>query len=501
MDLLAARGILDSFLCKHVIGNSVFSRAIMKTMGRLLNSSAFPQPVMGPSGMKPHNTIPVATALRGRGVNSAAKVASPLERAEGDSLRKLAFRAGLGLLFVMVAVLPELLASILHINTYLLYIVAPPAIFGAVFTGGLGRTLQHRAGWMWVGFFCCMMISVPFSSWMGDSFGNLKGYAEFSLPLLFTIGGLTLNFREVRSTFYAIGAGGLIVISAARLFAAEDHGRIDMTSASGTIGNSNDLASHLILVLPFLLFIGMDRRRAAVIRYSMIVPAAYAFWIIFGTASRGAVIALVASFLFVLVRGSAKQRVAALAVGAILAVSIPFLIRGNAADRLASMVGGKHVEAEESEEARSYLLKQSLLYTVQHPIFGIGLRQFANYEGKVSLAAGKIGNWHQTHNSFTQVSSECGIPALIFFVLGIGSAFLSVNRTYRKARREGYPEIANACFCYLLSMVGYVVSIAFLSNAYRFYLPAMIGLAIALSTTAEREMSGGRLNQPVRAAG
>jgi O-antigen ligase len=334
---------------------------------------------------------------------------------------------------------------------------------------------------------------------MGDSVNGLKGYAEFSLPLMFTIAGLTLTFREVRSTFYAIAAGGIIVISAARWLATEESGRLNM--GMGSIGNSNDLASHLIFVLPFLLFIAMDRRRAAVIRYSMIVPAAYALWVIFGTASRGAMISLAASFLFVLFRGSGRQRVAALAVVAVLVVAIPVMLRGNAADRLASLVGGEHEEAKESEDARGYLLKQSLIYTLQHPLFGIGLGQFANYEGGTAVAAGKVGSWHETHNSFTEVSSECGIPALICFVLGIGSALFSVNRIYVRARREGYPEIATASFCYLLSMVGYTVSITFLSNAFRFYLPFLIGLAVALSAAAEREMAGGRRPEPVRAAG
>jgi len=473
----------------------------MNEMGRMLNTKAVPLPVSGPVGMQARNSGSVATALPGWGIGSAAKVASPLESAERDSFRKLAFRAGVGLLFVMVAVLPELLTTILHVNTYILYIVAPPAIFGAVFTGGLGRTLRHRPGQLWLGLFCCMMISVPFSSWVGDSVHALKSYAEFSFPLLFIIGGLTLNFREVRSTFYAIGAGGLIVIVAARFFATEASGRIDMEQASGMIGNSNDLASHLILVLPFLLFIAMDRRRAALIRYSMIVPALYAFWVILGTASRGAVIAMAVSFLFVLFRGSARQRMAALVVGAILVVAIPVLLRGNAADRLASLFGNDHEEAKESGEARSYLLKQSLIYTAQHPLFGIGLGQFPNYEGGHSVAEGKIGNWHETHNAFTEVSSECGIPAFIFFVLGIGSALSSVNRTYKKARLGGYAEIANASFCYLLSMVGYMVSITFLSNAFRFYLPAMIGLAIALSAAAEREMSASLRPGPVGAPG
>jgi putative inorganic carbon (HCO3(-)) transporter len=475
-------------------------------MGRLLNPQWRQGVGVGTSNVQPANVRPIrpgaaVAALPGLGIPRIEQAAIRVDNASGDSLRKLAFRAGLGMLFVMMAVLPELLASLLHTNTYLLYIVAPPAIFGAVFTGGLGRTLRHRPAQLWVGFFCFMALSVPFSTWKGDSVGALKGYAEFSLPLLFILAGLTVTFREVRSIFTTIGAAGLILITAAKFAATEDNGRLDMTSATGTIGNSNDLASHLVLVLPFLLFIALDRRRAAVIRFAMIPPAAYGLWLIFGTASRGAVIALAVSFVFVLFRAQAKQRIALIAVGLILAVAVPLMLRGNAADRLASMFGGQHEEALESQEARSYLLKQSLLYTMQYPLFGIGLAQFPNYEGRLSIEAGKVGNWHETHNSFTEVSSECGIPALIFFVLGIGSALFSVNRTYKKARQGGYSEIANACFCFLLSMVGFLVSITFLSNAYRFYLPAMIGLAIALTTTADREMSASQLPELVRAPG
>jgi O-antigen ligase len=298
-----------------------------------------------------------------------------------------------------------------------------------------------------------------------------------------------MTFSEAKAVFTTIGAAGVVIVSAASLFAKEQSGRVAMGSASGTIGNSNDLASHLIFVLPFILYIAMDRRRAFLIRVSMFVPAAYALRTILGTASRGALIALAGAFLFTVLWAPAKQRVAAIAIALLLGISAPIFLRGNAASRLESLFGGQHEEAQESEDSRSYLLKQSLIYTIQHPIAGIGLGQFPNYEGQQSINAGKVGNWHETHNSFTQVSSECGLPALVFFVLGIGGAFLSVNRTYRKARREGYPEIVNACFCYLLSMVGFMISITFLANAFRFYLPLMIGLSIALTATAKREMS------------
>ena len=174
-------------------------------------------------------------------------------------------------------------------------------------------------------------------------------------------------------------------------------------------------------------------------------------------------------------------------------LAIPILLSGtNALERLGSLFGGQTRRSEGIRDARDYLLRQSIIYTVKHPVFGIGMDQFPNYEGRMSIDAGVRGNWHETHNAVTQVSSELGVPAVIFFVMAIGTALASVNRIYGQARREGYTEIANASFCYLLSMAGYLTSIIFLSNAYRYYLPIMIGLAVALTINAQKVMSKGR---------
>jgi len=131
-------------------------------------------------------------------------------------------------------------------------------------------------------------------------------------------------------------------------------------------------------------------------------------------------------------------------------------------------------------------------------VFGVGPGEFDNFEGKTSRAHGSHGNWHQTHCAYTQVSSECGVPAFVFFTAGLGSAMLLVLRTYRKAKREGYEEIANGCFCYLLAMVGYLVALVFLAQAYTFKLPAMVGLAVTLSYAAMRQMKSGHDGQASR---
>jgi len=465
----------------------------------MLNSEAFQQPENARAGNNAARLPKTSAQTLRRPVphQPPFPVSGQLGQAPAAStnvLQRVGFLAGLATIFVKLTVLPELLATYLHVNTYLLWIVSPPALFAAFFTGGVGRTLKHKAGRMFLWFFIWMMLGLPFSSWVGGSVPEFRVYAQNSFVLMFVVGGLTLVWREVRATFLAIGAAGVFIIAAARFLALTgEDGRMQMGSASTTIGNENDLASHLIFVLPFVLYLALDQRINRAFRSLMMLPMAFGVFVIFATASRGGLISLFACFLFVLFRGSTKQRSAAVVIGGVLILAIPILLSGsNALNRLGSLFGGQDEEAKQSGDARNYLLRQSIIYTFKHPVFGIGMFQFPNYEGRMSIEAGVTGNWHETHNSLTQVSSECGVPAAIFFVVAIGSSMASVNRIYGQARREGYTEIANASFCYLLSMVGYLTSVFFLSNAYRSYLPIMIGLAIAITVSAQKEMSRNR---------
>jgi O-antigen ligase len=393
------------------------------------------------------------------------------------------------LFFVLFAVLPELVYYVTGSNTYLLYFFFPPAVIGAFITGGLRRTLRFRASWLWIAFFAWMILATPFSYWKGGSIARVYDYGRLSLPLLFVMGGLATNWKEIRAIFYTIASAACVNVLSARFFThINEGGRISLDS-SGTIGNSNDLAAHLLLVLPFLLYIVMDRKKLGVVRYALLVPIVYGIWVITGTASRGALIALIVMFLFVLLRATATQRVMAVVASVVMAAAMFLLLPGSTLNRLGTLIGQEHIEADESAESRGYLFKTSIKYTLQHPLFGIGPDQFSNYEGNEKVSNGEVGNWHATHCAWTQVSSECGIPALVFFILGIGSALLVVNKTWREARKQGYTEIANACFCYLMAMAGFLVAITFLANAYRFYLPAMIGLAISMRVAALQQMS------------
>ena len=434
---------------------------------------------------------------------AAAPVAFPSIRrfaaVQSNPLRKLALFSGLAFLFVELTVLHELAYYILGFNPYLLYLVAPPAILFGLFTGSLQRTFRHRAPFYWMAFYAWMILATPFSHWQGGSFNRVVD-GRMNLILLVVVGGLATNWKEIRAVFYMIAAAAVTNLLTARFFMDSTNGRISVGLTGFDIGNSNDLAAQLLLVLPFVLFIALGRKRNPLVRILLLAIIAYGMWIILGTASRGALIALAVVFVVLLWLGSMRQRVALLLGGSVIAAIMLVAMPEATLARLGALFGERHEEAEESEASRMYLFQKSLLYTIQFPIFGVGPDQFSNYEGGMSVAAGKTGVWHATHCSWTQVSSECGIPALIFYACGVGSALLLVMRTIQSARQQGHAEIANACLCYLLGMAGFLVAITFLANAYRFYVPAMISLAVSMTFAASEELStGGGADSPATA--
>ena len=452
-------------------------------MGRMLTTKALQPPANRPAASVP-NKAP-GLAVPGRPVAPEAPLNSPKQVRSGN----LAFYCGLVLVFTSFGVLTEALYFITGRNTYVIYVVSPAAILGALWSGGMLRTLQSRATWYWVGFSLWMLVSIPFSFWTGGSVNEFYNYVRVSLPLLFVVGGLATNWKELRTVFNTIAMAGLLSLLTTRWFGVEENGRVNLSANGSSIGNSNDLASHLIIILPFLLFVAMDRKRNPIVRFSMVLLMGYGASVILGTASRGGVIALSAVFLFVLLCAKMSQRILAVAIAGLLVAASFVLLPSATLNRLASLFGQENIEADQSKDARDYLFKTSVRYSLQHPIFGVGLGQFPNFEGSESRAKGEHGNWHATHCTWTEVSSECGIPALVFFVLAIGSAFFLVFRVWRQTRKRGLTELSNACFCYLIAMVGFLVDITFLANAYRFYLPAMIGLAISISFVAKQQLA------------
>jgi len=135
---------------------------------------------------------------------------------------------------------------------------------------------------------------------------------------------------------------------------------------------------------------------------------------------------------------------------------------------------------------REELFKISLRYTLSHPLFGVGPDQFSAAVNEDAARTGQQMPWLGTHNTYTQISSECGIPALFFYVAVIGLCFRSNLRLYRRTRdRPADRELAGLSRCLLAGILVFAISAFFFHMAYSAYLPALAGSSVALEFAAD----------------
>ena len=461
-------------------------------MGRMLSA----QPMRAPAATQPVKLNPIFQATGPKPVKTEDVPGYLPTKGEIDPTRVLALKCALAMLFTRMSVLPELAATITGANLYILYLVAPPAIIGCIMTGGFGRAFERREVTLFSLFYLMMWIDVPFSSWMSLSFARAFGYMRTDLICLYVVAGLVLGWSDVQKLYRALAWAGVLVVFMIFRFAKPDTlGRLTLDGGAiqdSTIGNSNDLSAHLMLMMPFIAWYALEPKRHFLVRYPLLGMIGYGIWCNFLTSSRGALVAMSVVSLYLLIRANSTQRIMALvAIPALAALMLAVLPTSNLL-RLATLFGASaektvnSAEAEESSAARQYLVEQSIKFTLENPMFGIGPGNFSNYEGLVAAAKGEKGNWHETHNTWTQISSECGLVALGFFAAGLFGAFGAVNKLYGRAVRAGHEQMVRTCVAYQTSLLGYLVCITFLACGYRFTLPVMIGVGTAMNFAGMR---------------
>jgi len=415
-----------------------------------------------------------------------------------DPTRKIGYYLGLAFIFLRFSMLHETLATLLHVNLYLALLTGFPAIILSIAGGGLKRACQSRGGKFLMAFLFFMAVAVPFSTWRGESVSIFTSYVRADFPLLFILGGMALTWKECKWMLIALALSAVSTIAMERLFSGMgEDGRLSLNS-SGTISNSNDYAAHLIVLLPFLLWVILTPS-AKIWKALSLGFLIFGLLVVLKTGSRGAFIGLIAGFVVILLRGPGRLRwILGIAAPIALFAILTFLpeslmvrysgILGSAAP--SASASQAEVTAEDSTSARKYLLMTSLKFTIEHPLLGVGPGAFSMYEGGTSQRLlGKNGQWQETHNAYTEVSSEVGIPAVICYLGAIVCTFLSLNRIMTFGRKNKIPVLTATAFCSLLSFTMLCAAMAFLTLGYRFYLPALCGLSIALERVMRMEFS------------
>jgi O-antigen ligase len=421
-------------------------------------------------------------------VNRGVLPGVAVESEQPNPMQGGVFTFSMILVFIYFSMIHQILTVSIGMNLYLLYFFGIPALLGILVTGGIQRTFQRRPGVYLMLFAAWLLIALPFSSWKGGSVFLLSVYFRAHLLILFVVAGSTVTWSHCRRMMKAIALAAVVGLAASQLFSRIDaNDRMQLTV--GTVANSNDYAGHLILVLPFLLWVVMTGK-TFVFRMIALALIPYGFYAILATASRGALIAIGVALLYAFSVANARQRFPMLILAPAMFLAAIGFLPSKTWQRLISFSDATtaSIEALESSHDREYLLRTSLTYIIQNPIFGVGAGEFSDYEGNSSKKQGRFGLWHETHNTYTQIASENGLPALFFYVAAIASSMGLLTRVHRASKnRPEFREIGATSFCLMLSFVGFCTAIFFLNFAYTFYLPALVGLAISVSVAAEVE--------------
>jgi putative inorganic carbon (HCO3(-)) transporter len=235
----------------------------------------------------------------------------------------------------------------------------------------------------------------------------------------------------------------------------------------GVLQDPNDMALFLVTLIPLAIALMCTTRNVFYkCLYGVCVLVMVGGTVV--TYSRGGFLGLVAMgavLLWKLVRRDAPLGIV-VAMTAILALAL--LAPAHYAERLGSISDSRD---DASVTQRREILQQSLEAMWQHPIFGVGMGCFA----EISVA-GKV-----THNAYTQVAAEMGLPALAAYL-----AFILVPLgRLRRIERETLdaPEHRNLYYLAVglqAALIGYLVSSFFLAVAYYWFIYYLIGYAVCL---------------------
>jgi len=321
--------------------------------------------------------------------------------------------------------------------------------------------------------------------WRG---GALQTTLDFAKVLLIVIvmSVVVTTARHLRQLIF-IQAASVAVIAAVAVW----KGRLLLGRLEGTLGayysDPNDLALAIIISLPLCLAL-LLLSRGGLRKVAWTLAILMMLYAVFSTGSRGGFVSLIVTAVVFLwefaIQGRRRYLLAlAMLAGLILWQFSSGLLTG----RLKGTFNQQEdtAAAYDSAEARQQLFWRSVEVTKQHPLFGVGPGNFQQLSG----------NWHVTHNAFTEMSSEGGVPAFILYVLILWCGFKNLRATKRLGR--GRTESSLLARALLASLAGYAVGSFFLSVAYAFFPYFLVAYTTVLFQIARRSVSRPRERESV----
>ena len=393
--------------------------------------------------------------------------------------------------------------SSLHIPMILLALL----MVAALAKGDLKFALRSKITVSFLALTTWVCVCFPFSHWRGGSLPFVVTSVE-SFGVYLIIVQLLRTGRDWRRVANAYAAGVLVAAILSMLFGQSVEGRVAVMA--GSLADPNEFALRLVLGLPFWWHLASQSGAGGkIVCFALTTPIFVSFA---RAGSRSALLALIMLFamMFLFVNLKLKALMCGLAVVAVVAgmAFLPAYLRVRFTTLFTTHDTSQLTEDERarlggdigSSEGREMLLWQAIQMTTEHPLVGVGPGVFGDVawdERKASSGVG--GGLLVSHNTYTQISSELGIPGFLCFVATLLLSIKYALSDYRR-NRELNPPVARSSLYMFVCLIGLAAGIFFLSVGYGMLLAVLFGLTASLHTTAKLEAAkieeGSTVEQP-----
>jgi len=347
------------------------------------------------------------------------------------------------------------------------------------------------------------ILGIPFAFYRTGSLMALIQIWVRTLLFFFLLIQTLTSVSRIRKILWAVLLSELMATSASILMQGKEASEAGERLAGvnqGLLG-WNFLGITVAVTLPYVAFLYISRRSA--LRTSLLlVVLVLAMWMLVLTASRGGFLGIIFSMAttwWFVMRNSSRGRAAGFLLLMFFGVALMkapdiFWLRMQTiwADS-ESTVNIASESAEESARGRQFLLERSIEYTLQNPVFGLGLGGFPVYNGNQLR---RPDAWMGTHNTFTQLSSEGGIPALLLFLALFGTVLRRMKRASDELKNDPLISelrlLARATFA---SALAFAFGGFFAHLAYEFLFYYVVGISAAIWLIAQQsaEVSRSRI--------
>jgi O-antigen ligase len=362
----------------------------------------------------------------------------------------------------------------------------------------LGTLLLGDAGILWSAELQIVLLltgwyiaGVPFAIWRGGSFLILTHVWLKTLTIFFLLTQTLVTLERIRKVLWAIIFSELVVTSLSIVQPSDAmwNGERLRGMNLGILG-WNFLGIAAAVTIPYIAALFITER--STLKMGLLATTFLSTtWMLVLTASRSGILDVLFSTgltSLLVLRGSSRGKLigVALTLALLVAVSMAPEVFWQRLEtlRTSSDISMSPVmaSAQESEQDRLSLLTRSIQYTLEHPIFGLGLGNFGVTSG---TQLGRPSAWESTHNTFTQISSEAGIPALLLFMGLLIAVLRAIKRvSNRFTQSSGDVELNLMARATVASLLSFAFGAFFANLAYEYYFFYPVAIAVGIQHIA-----------------